>query len=173
MRNQPPTTRSPGAGMITAAAILGLALVTWLFGNALDKQQNPNGMAGGSVREGVAEVVLERNRYGHYLTHGLINGERVLFMLDTGASDVAIPYRLASELGLERGPSQMYRTANGMAVGYTTILDRLELGPISLTNVRASILPGSNDDQILLGMTVLKHLEFTQKGDELTLRQYP
>ena len=46
-------------------------------------------------------------------------------------------------------------------------------GDISLQNVRATINPGYKSNQILLGMSFLKHLEFSQRGDTLTLRQYP
>ena len=93
-------------------------------------------------------------------------------MLDTGATDVAIPETIASELGLPRGPKAFYRTANGAVEVAMTRLDQVSLGDITLSDIRATINPGYRSDDILLGMSFLKHLEFTQRGDTLTLRQY-
>ena len=91
-------------------------------------------------------------------------------MLDTGASDVAIPAELAQELGLERGAPVQYQTANGVVTAYRTVIDSVSIGPMIIRNVAASINPGMRDMEILLGMSVLKHVEFTQRGDILILR---
>ena len=93
-------------------------------------------------------------------------------MLDTGATDISIPAGLAQELGLQRGATIYFQTANGPAAGYSTVLDSVAIGHIRLRDVRASINPNVQDLDILLGMTFLKHLEFTQRGNSLTLRQY-
>jgi aspartyl protease family protein len=55
--------------------------------------------------------------------------------------------------------------------GYRTRLDRLQLGDIVLRDVRALVAPGLGDEQVLLGMSALKKLEFTQRGGTLLLRQ--
>ena len=122
---------------------------------------------------GVKEVVLQRNRDGHYLATGQINGQNVEFLLDTGASDVSVPQPLAMRLGLKRGQAAIYSTANGNITSYLTRIDSLNLGGIELRDIRASINPSTNADTILLGMSFLKHLEFTQRGDTLIIRQYP
>jgi aspartyl protease family protein len=93
-------------------------------------------------------------------------------MLDTGASDVAIPEDIAREIGLKRGRAMIYQTANGPATVYATRLNEISLGDIHLKNIRATINPNYQSNDILLGMSFLKHLEFTQRGDQLTLRQY-
>lgn len=156
--------------MIIAAWVLVLALLTMYFGGVLDRQHNPNQSVQTRVGgEGHAEVELKRNKYGHYVTSGKVNGKTVEFMLDTGATDVAIPARLADKLGLKRGQAVKYRTANGTVTGYRTRLDSVSIGPINLTGVTASINPGMKDMDILLGMSVLKQVEFTQRGDTLIL----
>ena len=94
------------------------------------------------------------------------------FLLDTGASDVAIPARLAERMGLRRGPAVQYQTANGVVTAYRTLLDSVSIGPIVIRDVPASINPGMQDMEILLGMSVLKRIEFTQRGDTLILRPY-
>ena len=124
-----------------------------------------------AVVDGGTQIVLERNRYGHYNVSGRINNQPVEFMLDTGATLVAIPAKLADRLGLVRGAPTQVKTANGTAIAYATRLASVRLGDIELRDVRAHISPGMDGDEVLLGMSVLKKLEFSQRGTSLTLRQ--
>lgn len=169
-----PATRRLGKTFIWIAWLLVLGLLTLFFNGVLDRQRNPNQSLQSSIDAGgVREVVLQRNRYGHYLTVGDINHQQVEFLLDTGASDVSIPAGLARQLGLKAGAPRNYETANGTITAYMTRLDRLAIGDIVLHDVRASINPAVDDIGILLGMSVLKRLEFSQRGNTLTLRQHP
>ena len=93
-------------------------------------------------------------------------------MLDTGATQVSVPAHLAFELGLEKGYAARVMTANGAIEVYQTNIDSLQIGPILVSNVKGHLNPAVQDDEILLGMSVLKQLEFTQRGDQLILRQY-
>lgn len=163
-----------GVWMVAAMWIVLLWLLTMFFGRWYENEYNPNqNVANVLSEDGAREVVLERNRNGHYVTSGFINDKPVTFMLDTGATDISIPAGIADELGLKRGATLYFQTANGPAVGYSTVVDKVAIGHIELEDVRASINPNVKDLDILLGMTFLKHLEFTQRGDTLTLRQYP
>jgi len=167
-------SRRMGVWMVVAMWLLVLWLLASFFANWFEKEHNPNqNFATRITSSGVREVVLQRNRRGHYVTPGLINDRQVTFMLDTGATDISIPLHLAEELGLKKGARIMFQTAGGNTWGYSTVLDSVAVGNIELNNVRASINPNVSDLDILLGMTFLKHLEFTQQGDSLTLRQYP
>ena len=166
------TTRL-GKGMILAAWIVALVLFTLFFEDRLDRQRNPNQSVYARLNDsGIHEVLLKRNRFGHYVTSGTVNNLAVEFLLDTGASDVAIPAELAEQLGLKRGAAVQYQTANGVVTAYRTVLDSVSIGPIVVRNVPASINPGLKDMEILLGMSVLKRIEFTQRGDTLILRPY-
>ncbi len=168
------STRRLGIGMIAAAWVVLLGLLTLLFGDWLESQQNPNSNVQGRVLEsGVREVVLRRNRSGHYVATGRINGQPVRFLLDTGATTVSVPAGLAGPLGLNRGRAQLANTANGVVTTYATRLESVALGELRVENVRANINPGMRGNEILLGMSFLKQLEFTQRGDTLTIRQYP
>jgi aspartyl protease family protein len=165
--------RGLGVGMTIAMWIVVLGLITLFFQSWQEKQYNPNQQL--SLREsgdGVRELVLQRNRYGHYVATGEINQTPVVFLLDTGASDISVPAGLARQIGLKRGPAMRYQTANGAITVYATTLAKVDLGGIVLQQVRASINPNMEDDEVLLGMSFLKQLEFTQRGDSLTLRQY-
>ena len=78
-------------------ALIGLGIA--FFSDALDKQYNPNqNLQTRHSEGGVREVLLQRNKFGHYVTSGEINGKPVTFMLDTGATGVAIPQDIASYL---------------------------------------------------------------------------
>lgn len=163
-----------GFTMVVGMWVLLLSLLMFFFGAWFDEQNNPNQrVSSAQTAEGVREVVLTRNRYGHYVANGSIDGHSVVFMVDTGASDIAVPGRLAAKLNLEKGPQQIYQTANGPSVAYMTTLDHVALGNIELDTVRASINPNMSGDEILLGMSFLKGLEFSQRGDQLTIRQQP
>ncbi|TQV83015.1 TIGR02281 family clan AA aspartic protease [Aliikangiella coralliicola] len=157
--------------MIMIAWIIAIALLTTIFGSWEDKQINPNSAPDTYQTQNGVEVTLQRNRYGHYLVSGTVNHQDAIFMLDTGATLVAIPGEIQQELGLISGQSHYTHTANGTAKAYYTVIDRLTIGDIVIRDVKASIVPNMEGRQILLGMSVLKELEFTQKGKQLTLRQ--
>ena len=97
----------------------------------------------------------------------------VTFLLDTGATDVAIPAAIARKAGLNQGYISQAATANGIIQVYSTILDELQLGNIRLHDIKASITPSMEGETILLGMSALKQIEFMQRGSNLTLRQIP
>ncbi|GLS26790.1 TIGR02281 family clan AA aspartic protease [Marinibactrum halimedae] len=166
------STNRLGKGMQLMAWVSLLGVLTLVF-TAIDwRRYNPNGDAQGTSTGAINEVVLQANRQHHYVVNGLINGKKVIFLLDTGATEVSIPAHIASELSLPKlGRSQAY-TANGVVNVFDTKIQSLQLGSIQLRNVQASINPGQNKDEILLGMTALKQIEFAQRGDQLTLRQY-
>jgi aspartyl protease family protein len=166
-------TQQFGKGMIFAAWILFLALLTLAFSSLLERQHNPNrDLAARVDGDGVPQVVLKRNRSGHYVATGSINGFPVIFLLDTGATDVAVPRVVADRLGLKRGAPVVNQTANGQVTSWRTRLDEVRLGPVRRRNVRASILPNMQGSEVLLGMSFLKHLEMVQRDGRMTLRQY-
>lgn len=161
-----------GKWMLILGWIVFLVLATMIFGYWEREQHNPNRKPESYSDAQKRSVTLKRNRNGHYVTNGLINGQKVTFMLDTGATMVAVPNALGGQLGLDAGLSYQVSTANGPAKVYATEIDLLELGPLQITQVRAALSPGMNGKEILLGMSALKDLEFTQRGNELTLVQY-
>jgi aspartyl protease family protein len=172
--NQPASDpqRRLGCGMIAAAWLLVLGLLYVFFDDQLDRQQHPNRNIESRGARDTAELVLRRNRMGHYVAPGTINGQSVTFLLDTGATVVSVPAHLGPTLGLIPGTHQRVITANGEVIARATRIGELGLGPFQLREVRAHLNPGMGGDQVLLGMSVLRQLEFTQRGDTLTLRPY-
>jgi aspartyl protease family protein len=165
-----------GSGMTILGWILILGLLTIYFSKYLNKQNNPNQNLTLTQVEGQSvtnkEVQLQRNRYGHYVANGMINNKPVVFILDTGATDISIPKKIAQQLKLKLGIKIPVNTANGEIDVYATRLARVSLGAIELQNVSANINPFMQGEEILLGMSFLKHLSFSQEGDKLLIRQY-
>ena len=161
-----------GTKMVVLAWVVFLGLLTLLFGGFLDRQFNPNREVSSRKSSGDVEIVLEQNQRGHYVASALINHVGVDVMLDTGASSVSIPEHLAAGMQLQYGPEMMVATANGDIPVYATRLKEVRLGDIVLHDVRADINPYMEDDYVLLGMSFLRQLEFTQRGKQLILRQY-
>lgn len=152
--------------------ILLLGFTVYLFQIWIDKERNPNSNPLTSSAGDVRQVVLKRNRQGHYVTTGYINGSQLEFLLDTGATDISIPQHIADKLGLKKlYPIEIY-TANGIAKAFGTKIKSAAIGKIVLHDLNASINPNVDDDTVLLGMNFLKRIEFTQRGDTLILKQY-
>ncbi|RKZ36735.1 MAG: TIGR02281 family clan AA aspartic protease, partial [Gammaproteobacteria bacterium] len=85
-----------GTWMITAAWLAALGLLTFFFSGWMEKQHNPNQEIAGAVRQdGTHEVLLKQNRQGHYVATGAINRQQTRYLLDTGATTVAVPEALA------------------------------------------------------------------------------
>ena len=156
----------------TAGWILGFLLLALVFGKILDQQNNPNQSITTVQGAGSQEIVLLRNRNGHYVFDGEINHQKVTFLVDTGATTTAIPTHLQQRLGLKAGAVTSVSTANGVTTAYRTRLDQLALGDIELHDVNASIIKGMAVDEVLLGMNVLKHFELIQRGNHLIIRRY-
>lgn len=167
---QQPQAQSMGKIMTILAWVCGLALLTMVFSDALERQINPNPDPRSELTRSGMQVSLQQNRMGHYVAGGLINGQRVTFLVDTGATDVSVPAHLANYLGLAAGRSIPVSTANGVIRVAETSIQALEIGGIRLSDVDANLNPGMTGDKILLGMSALKQLEFTQRGDQLILR---
>jgi len=148
-----------------------LFLATRFFAEWEQRQENPNTVVASEHGDGYVEVKLTSNRDGHFVMTGQINARPVQFMLDTGATNVAVPESIAQTLRLERGERVQVSTANGRTDAFRTTLQRLQIGDIVLNNVRALVVPGLDGEQVLLGMSAVKQLEFTQRGGTLLLRQ--
>lgn len=170
--NSPNPTKKFGTTMTFLACLVLLGLLTLFFADQEEKNYNPNQSPETQQDATVNTVVLQRNRFTHYVTSGFINSTPVVFLLDTGATAVVIPEQIAEQLKLKRGAPHLAATANGTITVYHTQLQELSIGSITLNNVRASINPAMHGEEILLGMSALKNIEFTQRGDQLTLKQY-
>ena len=173
MTEQPPNSTAPlGKAMMLIAWVIALVLLAAFFTSWEEKAYNPNADPNSQQTANTNSVTLTRNRFNHYITGGSINQQPVTFLLDTGATDVVVPEELANTLGLSKGRRQTVNTANGQIEVFNTQIDQLSIGSIVLRNIRGNINPYMQGEEILLGMSALKDIEFTQRGDQLQLRQY-
>lgn len=121
------------------------------------------------------EVRLMRGADGHYTARGGINRTPVDFLIDTGASRVALSRLLATELNLSIGRTITVETAGGPVLAYETMLEQVNLGQLDLHGVAALILPSLGQQRrVLLGMSFLHAFDIAQVGDTMTIRKrYP
>ncbi len=118
---------------------------------------------------------LTRRADGHYWGRALINSRAsVDFMVDTGASVVALTWQDAEKMGLE--PSTLdyawdIRTAGGVVKGASVRIDSIRIDQVHIQNVEAMVLP-AHLDQSLLGMSFLRELySYEVRGDRMIIRQ--
>jgi aspartyl protease family protein len=127
--------------------------------------------AGGSPASSSAQAVLTADSRGHFYANGMINGNSVRFLVDTGATTIALSTTEARRLGIDyrTGTRSVGRTANGTVTGYGIKLDTVRVGDITLQNVDAHVLEGMGPSDILLGMSFLNRMQMQRDGDTLVL----
>jgi aspartyl protease family protein len=128
---------------------------------------------GGTASEGSgSQIVLNAVSGGHFVSSGSINGKTVRFMVDTGATSVAISQQEADRIGLNyrsgtRGHSQ---TANGLVPVYRTKLDSVRVGDVQVFNVDAVVMPMPMD-MVLLGNSFLSRFQMRRDNDVMRLEK--
>jgi aspartyl protease family protein len=131
--------------------------------------QGPHSSAPGTG-SGRAETTLAADAYGHFVANGAVNGQAVRFVVDTGATVVALPARDAQRLGLDyrRGPQGSAQTAGGTVPVYRLSLESVKLGDIELRSVDAIVIE-QGLETALLGMSFLNRVEMKRDGSTMTL----
>lgn len=126
-----------------------------------------------SERSKSEEARITRGHNDHYFTPGHINGQLVDFMVDTGASSIAMSYHQADQLGLDwrKGARFMASTAGGDTPGYRVVLESVSVDGITLRNVEAAVVVADTGTDILLGMTFLSRTEMHEEDGVLVLRK--
>ncbi len=121
-----------------------------------------------------ATVQIWPDALGMYLTGGSINNFPVEFLVDTGATLVAMNKVQAKRLGLDyklAGEQGLTATASGTARAYYLSLDKVKVGAILLRGVPAAVIDGEFPIKVLLGNSFLNRLQMTRNGQVLELRQ--
>ncbi len=128
-------------------------------------------MGGASASSGVTSVTLYADKQGHFISDCTINGKSFKFLLDTGATTVAMNSGDAkfANIDYKRGTPMQASTANGVVNGYRVTLDSLKIGAVSLGQVEATVLEGGSPPIVLLGMSALNRLDMKRQDIALTL----
>ena len=118
-----------------------------------------------------AQTTLKADGRGHFYAEGWINGSGVRFLVDTGATTIAMSTAEARRLGIDyaRGTRSVGRTANGPVASYAVKLDSVRVGDITLQNVDAHVLETAGLSTVLLGMSFLNRTQMQRDGETLVL----
>lgn len=120
----------------------------------------------------VVKVDIWADQSGSYIIPGAINGLVVSFLVDTGATSIAMNEIVARRLGIDfryQGQPIRASTASGVATGYAIKLASVKVGDIHLNNVEAIVLEGGFPTKVLLGMSFLRHVKFERNNNLMTL----
>ena len=126
-----------------------------------------------AVLESLEEKVFADDR-GMFLQTGTINGRSVEFLVDTGATSIAMNTTQAKRLGIRyriEGKASSVSTASGFVKAYEVKLKTVSLGSIKQRNIRAMVIDGKHPGPILLGMTFLSNLKVDTQGTVMTLKK--
>jgi aspartyl protease family protein len=131
-------------------------------------------LGGAASAGGGSQIVLTAGSGGHFFTDGSINGKSVRFVVDTGATHIAMSQAQADSIGLayRQGQRGMGSTANGQVPVHRIKLDVVRVGDVQVYNVDATVLPAQMD-QVLLGNSFLTRFQMKRDNDVLTLDKRP
>jgi aspartyl protease family protein len=167
--------------VITAAILAGLGTFMAQMANKLAPAaasanvaaQAPS--AAPNVEAGFRRLNIPRDMRGHFATDGRIEGQRISFMVDTGASVVALNESSAARFGLRPTPNQYtsrVTTANGTVKAARTQIAMIELGGLIVRDVDAMVLPDEALSENLLGLSFLSKLKrFEYANGQMVLEQ--
>lgn len=154
-----------GALGVTAFWLVVMAALYW----AMERWLEPP-----AVRVTAAgELVIPRHADGHFRVAGSVNGEPVLFLVDTGASVVGVGEALARRAGLAGGEPARFHTANGVRSGRMVRADVVLQGGLAVRGLRVGVgleLGRGDDAQALLGQNFLQHFEVQMDRERMLLR---
>jgi aspartyl protease family protein len=159
--------------LVFAVIVLALAVMAprWLS----PRNPEPVVIATATPEAAAARTIaIARGENGHFSVDAMVDGRRIGFLVDTGATSIALREGDAARLGIHPAPrdyTARVSTANGSVVAAPIELNRVEIGDITVRNVTAIILPNEALSQNLLGMSFLSHVRWQYQGSKLVLEQ--
>lgn len=119
----------------------------------------------------IETITLTADLAGHFTADAQVNGRSVRFLVDTGATVIALPPGEARRVGVdyEKGQRVLMRTANGNGTGYLVKLDSVAVGSVTLYGVEAVVVEGAGLATPLLGMSFLNRMDMKREGNIMTL----
>ncbi|MDN8617791.1 retropepsin-like aspartic protease family protein [Variovorax ginsengisoli] len=127
---------------------------------------------GGPAGGGGTRIVLPASSGGHFMAQGAINGRSVNFMLDTGATTIALSAADAQRIGLDFSKGQPVRmnTANGVSQGYRVKLGSVRVGDVEVYDIDAIVSPEPMP-YILLGNSFISRFSMRRDADQMVLEK--
>ncbi|GAA5168883.1 retropepsin-like aspartic protease family protein [Viridibacterium curvum] len=132
----------------------------------------PLNAGGGDDAQGQQSITLIADSRGHFVTTGSLNGALTTFVVDTGASSIAMGPGQARQAGIDytKGEAAMVGTANGVAKAWRVRIDRVTVNGLTLRDVEGMVLP-QDMPIVLLGMTFLNRMNMTREGNTMVLKR--
>ncbi|VTU22988.1 clan AA aspartic protease [Variovorax sp. PBL-H6] len=136
------------------------------------RMDQPVSIGGSGAGGGGTRIVLPASSGGHFMTQGAINGRSVNFMLDTGATTVALSSADAQRIGLDfsKGRPVRMNTANGTAQGYLVRLNSVRVGDVEVYDVEA-IVSQQPMPYVLLGNSFISRFSMRRDADQMVLEK--
>lgn len=118
-----------------------------------------------------ASVTLYASAGGHFVSECKINGAALKFLIDTGATTVALNSGDAkfAKIDYKKGEPVLVSTANGVVTAYRVTIANLKIGGITLNQVEGSVLEGGFPSVVLMGMSALNRMDVKHQGSTMTL----
>ena len=169
--------------MIFAAIMAGSGAImaqmadkmTPALANSVSHQSAPVAMAAPMASASGRTLNIPHDSRGHFATEGQIDGQRINFMVDTGASVVALNESSAARFGLRPTPGQYtanVSTANGTVKAARARIEMLDVGGLIVRDVDAMVLPDEALSENLLGLSFLSKLKrFEYANGQMVLEQ--
>ena len=168
-----------GFMLLMAAAAVGLARYMDHAAkpggtNAMAMAAKPAPAPAPPASSGYRSVTLNDNDRGYFLVEARVDGRSIDFLVDTGASSIALRESSAAKLGIHpsaRDYNIKMQTANGIGKAARVQLDRVEINGITVRDVTAVVVPDESLSTNLLGMTFLSRVKWTHDRGRLVLEQ--
>lgn len=137
----------------------------------LSREYNTEGFAAPQKQT----LSIARSNGGHYWAEGAINGRAQQFLVDTGATSIALNESHARRLGIDyrtSGQPIQVSTASGTAKAWRVTLDKVSVGPLQVLGVEAVVLEGASPTEALLGMSFLNRVGWRVENNLLVLQSH-
>lgn len=139
---------------------------------ATDKSRDGFSVSYKAVGDASADTLrLTQQANGHYLSAGSVNGFPMTFMVDTGASLVAISSDVAARAHVGQCTPRTFSTANGQVQGCVAMVPELTFGSLRLNNIEVAVMPNMSAEG-LLGMNFLRRFRVQQANDTLIISRH-
>ncbi|MGH8703699.1 MAG: retropepsin-like aspartic protease family protein [Burkholderiales bacterium] len=171
INGSPPRTMSVGQRSPEGVALVAVDRETATFEVDGERRTLRMGQAYTSrAAAGSGSVTLKADARGHFLADGQVNGGSVRFLVDTGATTIALPAADARRLGIDyaKGQRGIVQTAGGPTPAYRVILDTVRIGDIAINGVEAVVIE-TGLPFALLGMSFLNRTEMRREGETMVL----
>lgn len=172
----PPKSVAPGESHmgVKVVSTQGSQAVVEIGGkrHTLQVGDAPASVGGGATAARGNRIVLTAASDGHFMTLGAINGRAASFLVDTGATSVAMSAADADRLGIDymKGQRGMASTANGTVPMWRIRLNSVRVGDVEVFDVEASVLPVSMPF-VLLGNSFLTRFQMKRENNQLVLER--